>query len=355
MSYRDEYPVGSDDDDEVCSLLSNPRRRAPLHMNSYLSQIEQHQRARLQRWRRLKMFFAVIIALATLTTLSLQYSTWQPDATPSFVVARATSICDSTQCIDIVPRAKLLPGTCPALDRDHMRVVAGYILGRLYLDTWPGDANFSCSQPRVTNFTMRYEDEITAPLAACPLGVTVAGILTPTSLPKTMATRLVSIDHTEYMTPGLAVVVSDGWDGQSIQGLPGIVLNDHIDGIWLGLAIPSGANVTQIRMRITDDEGRRDSLQVAVTLPPTTALAGIRLDRDGRAWPPGRYRVDAADLFSTSFLVLSTSSQVMATLDDVFKPPTWLNQTAFTRVQASCRDDHGNAYCACQAATIGDP
>ncbi|KDO19876.1 hypothetical protein SPRG_14907 [Saprolegnia parasitica CBS 223.65] len=351
MSYRDEYPVGSDDDDEVCSLLNNPRRRAPLHMNSYLSQIEQHQRARLQRWRRLKILFAAIIAVATLTTLSLQYSTtWQPDAPPSFVAARAASICDSTQCIDIVPRTKLLPAVCPALDRDHIHVVADYVVGRLYLETWPGDANFTCSQPRVTNATMRYEDEITAPLAACPMDVTVTGALTPTSLSRTVSTRLYFIDHATYRTPGLAVVVSDGWDGQSIQGLPGVVLNDHAEGIWLGLAVPSGVNVTQIHMHITDAEGRRDLLEVVVTLPPTTALAGIRLDRDGRAWPPGRYHVDAANLFATSFLVLSTSSRAIAPLDDVIKPPAVFNGTA---VAAACQD-RVNDYCACQAATAQD-
>ncbi|OQR91003.1 hypothetical protein ACHHYP_05063 [Achlya hypogyna] len=365
MSYRDEYPVGSDDDDEESRLLRSPRRRTPLHMNSYHAQIEQVTRSRKRTTRRLRLLLASVAAVVVVSSVSWRYeATWsslEVGAPPSLMVERVASICDSSQCIDVVPKTKVVTSDCVSLDDDHIAVLAQHALDTLYASAWPADVNFTCSRPRVLNASVVPAVEITAPLALCPLDIQVSGVLTQQWSILSVNIRVRFVDtatnvmramRSIYVEPGVMAVVSDGWDDQSIRGLPGIVPSGHDRGIWLGLAFSAHGPASRLNISVEDVTRQRKRAAMTVAVPPNTGLLGIRLDRDGSSWMPGDYEVVVAGLLSLKFIVLSGNDAWglnYQLLREALQPLQVSNDTSKQQPDGVCSGFANNIteYCSC--------
>ncbi|ETV95726.1 hypothetical protein H310_10800 [Aphanomyces invadans] len=369
-TYDEDYAI--EDGDEACSLLQDSRRRTPLHINNYLTQMEKLQKQRKQRQRQVRYLSAALgfvtlcgVAWARQSHLEVVTVLFPEPQQANFVPP--STICDTRQCLDLVPRSALdlKSPTCDSVEPALYENLARYVFDAHYANVWRHDPTMQCSKPSVLNFTATAVPDTRFDLCrhhSSNVAIEAVGMFGTSGNVELAKAIIVSRAATAAIgTPTFLSHVSEKWNRSRLQGLPNGVINPvHDDGIWLTVYFPidfaSELNVEVRRKESADAAPVQISTTVAV--PPQTGLAAVRLDRQlHQGWPAGEYVValttnDDADTEQiVPFTVLPTSAIGQYAVfrekyDLVWPSPANVNATDSDMCASA--SENLTAYCACQ-------
>ncbi|KAF0718630.1 Aste57867_1565 [Aphanomyces stellatus] len=339
--YDEDYAI--EDGDEVHGLLQGSRRHTPLHINTYLSQMEKLQKQRKARQRQFRLL-ALSLGVVTLCGIAwtrqshveLEMLLFKGDAqesTPRAAFSHAdapddddsvpSSNCnDATPCVHFLPTPETtLKDTCGVVDASLYESLALYLVEKQYMAQWPLDVNFTCTTPTVSEWTAsalpapaRGPCHYHADVVGLKANGTIAGL--PHQIAGTFVTRatqpiVASANGTHALL--LGAHVSETWRDNMLQGVPGFI-NPSPHGIWLTVDLPNAALADTTTVVVVEKKlasNHTIQLSTTVNVPSgTTGLLALRLDQSpDQRWLPGDYDVVVADTWHVPFTVLSTDSR----------------------------------------------